>query len=116
MTSNRGPARARRAAARTVRTLVAEGILDRARDAAAIDRLTDLALLLDEITGERTVTCPGCATDVPVGADTVAVVRVSRELRAWWQAIRRRREAVSQGVTLDSLFADLDTDLRTHPQ
>ena len=49
-------------------------------------------------------------------ADTVAVVRVSRELRAWWQAIRRRREAVSQGVTLDSLFADLDTDLRTHPQ
>ena len=92
---------------------VAEGILDRARDAAAIDRLAGLAALIDETRDERMVTCPHCEADVVVGADTVAVVRVSKELRAWWQAIRQRREAVSQGVTLDSIFADLDESLRS---
>jgi hypothetical protein len=98
-----------RAAARTVRALVAGGVLDRARDAAAIERLTALAAALDALEDRpETLRCPGCGEPVPVGAGTPALVRLSRELRAWWQAIRERKEAVAQGVSLDALFADLD--------
>ena len=116
-----GPARsglgpAGRAANRTIRAFVETGVLDRARDAAAIDRLKNLAALVDNAKPrQETVSCPECDAQVSfdVGVDDASVVRVSRELRAWWQAIRERREAVNQGVSLDSIFADLDADLRT---
>lgn len=109
--SRRGPAA--RAVGRTVRALVAARVLDRSRDAAAIERITALADAIDDVgdAGEF-VQCPACEAPVRVGPNTVAMVRLSRELRAWWEAVRARKDAVTQGDTLADIFAALDGDLR----
>ena len=109
----RGPAE--RAAARTITALIAAGALDRARDATAIERLHHLTRLLDEGTS-RVIPCPNCEHPFDAGANTTEVARLSREVRAWWEAIRARKDAVTQGVNLADLFADLDAQLRADAQ
>ena len=107
------PGPARIAADRTIAALVGAGALDPMRDAAAIQRLGALADDLDRVAARSvSIECPHCGGTVAAGPDTIGVARLSRELRAWWDAIRLRREAAVQGVTIADLFSDLDAGLR----
>lgn len=99
------------AARRTIAQLVRDDRLDRRRDAVVVRTLETLAGELDALADRETVECPRCELPVDVGPSSAAMVRLARELRAWWTAVRAPKE-VSPGANVVDLFADGDAAAR----